>query len=203
MEPHIATRKLRLATLLENDLFVRLPRGVTAARTKLAVQRWQSVHVLSTLQTFITWPPSPGRATCLVQERSVFSVIVAGTTEQFLFFFTSVCWGSGVGKNSCAAVLLLCMFCLEQTSMSSVWYLSNVVMVCSVCFFIWHTQSSWGGWVPLNVFPLLVSHHFYTMKLNLRRAEFMWQNGSLQLKRYCMKLPPGRMFSWLTCRVLW
>lgn len=135
MEPHIATRKLRLATLLENDLFVRLPRGVTAARTKLAVQRWQSVHVLSTLQTFITWPPSPGRATCLVQERSDFSVIVAGTTEQFLFFFTSVCWGSGVGRNSCAAVLLLCMFCLEQTSMSSVWYLSNVVMVCSVCFF--------------------------------------------------------------------
>lgn len=95
MEPHIATRKLRLATLLENDLFVRLPRGVTAARTKLAVQRWQSVHVWSTLQTFITWPPSPGRATCLVQERSVFSVIVAGTTEQFLFFLLLCVGGQG------------------------------------------------------------------------------------------------------------
>lgn len=199
----------RLATLLENDLFTRLPKGATAARTKLAVQQWQSARVLSTPQMCVTWPPSPGTARRVVQERSVFSVIVAGTTEQFssIYFYFST-WGSGVGRNSSAAVPFIvhvlfgtdfCVFCF---------IFFNVVVVCSGQFlFNCPTYSERLGRVGTchSMFFKPASHDFDTMKLSFRASLVFvscGETGVFSLNSECVKLPPEKAFSSLTCRVL-
>lgn len=150
--------------------------GVTAARTKLAVQQWKSARVLSTPQMCITWPPSPGTARHVVQERSVFSVIVAGTTEQFSFYFSA--WGSRVGRNSCAAVLFIVhvlfgtdfhVFCLVFVQCGHGLFRPIFFLLFDILRAIGE-----GGYLSLDVFPLPASHHFDTVKLNSRQAGFLY-----------------------------
>lgn len=86
--------------------------------------------------------------------------------------------------------------------MSSVWYLFNVVMVCSGQFFFLLFDIlraiGEGGYLSLDAFLLPVSHHFDTVKLKFKASWVFVSCGKMgvySLKRCCMELPSGKTFS--------
>lgn len=123
------------------------------------------------------------------------------------FIFISPRGGQAWEETALQLYLLLCMFCLEQTSASSVSYFSMWSWFVQANFFliVQHTLSDWGGWVlvtrcflNLQVMTLILWNQV------LEQAWFLYLVAKrvFSLNSECVKLPPEKAFSSLTCRVL-